>query len=91
MVVHSYRHRFGLVPGDPAYAGIEARLAAQPDITVPSIVLEGADDGVAPPPTEDRAARQFTGPYRRGILPGVGHNVPQEAPEAFADAVLALT
>lgn len=90
VVVHSYRHRFGLVPGDPAYAGIEARLAAQPEITVPSIVLEGADDGVSPPPAEDRAACHFTGPYRRGIVPGAGHNLPQEAPDAFADAVLAL-
>lgn len=90
VVVHSYRHRFGLVPGDPAYAGIEARLAAQPTISVPSIVLEGADDGVSPPSAEDPAARHFTGPYRRRIVPGVGHDVPQEAPEAFADAVLAL-
>ena len=90
VVVHSYRHRFGLVPGDPAYAGIEARLAAQPTISVPSIVLEGADDGVSPPPAEDAAARHFTGPYRRRIVPGTGHNVPQEAPEAFAGAVLAL-
>ena len=49
-----------------------------------------ADDGVAPPQAEDRAARHFTGPYRRAIVPGAGHNVPQEAPDAFADAVLAL-
>lgn len=90
VVVHSYRHRFGLVPGDPAYAGIEARLAAQPEIAVPSIVLEGADDSVAPPEAEDGAARHFTGPYRRAIVPGTGHNFPQEAPKAFADAVLAL-
>lgn len=90
VVVHSYRHRFGLVPGDPAYGAIEARLAEQPAIAVPSIVLLGADDGVGPPPATDTDARHFTGPYRREIVAGVGHNFPQEAPEAFADAVRAL-
>ncbi|TXN04714.1 alpha/beta hydrolase [Methylobacterium sp. WL64] len=90
VVVHSYRHRFALVPGDPALAGIEARLAAQPDITVPSVVLLGADDGVGPPSQKDTDARHFTGPYRRVIVAGVGHNFPQESPEAFAEAVLGL-
>ncbi|MBP1183261.1 alpha/beta fold hydrolase [Methylobacterium sp. PvR107] len=90
VVVHSYRHRFGLVPSDPALVQIEARLAAQPAITVPSIVLLGADDGVAPPSAADTDARHFTGPYRREIVAGVGHNFPQEAPEAFAAAVRAL-
>lgn len=90
VVVHSYRHRFGLVPGDPALVEIEALLAAQPEITVPSVVLLGADDGVGPPPAEDTDARHFTGPYRRTIVAGVGHNVPQEAPDAFAAAVLGL-
>ncbi|MCJ2134874.1 alpha/beta hydrolase [Methylobacterium sp. J-026] len=90
VVVHSYRHRFGLVPGDPALAEIEARLAAQPEIAVPSIVMLGADDGVGPPPETDTDARHFTGPYRRAIVPGIGHNFPQEAPEAFAAAVRAL-
>ena len=90
VVVHSYRHRFGLVPGDPALVEIEARLAAQPEIAVPSIVLLGADDGVGPPPATDTDARHFTGPYRREIVAGVGHNFPQEAPDAFAAAVRAL-
>ncbi|SDO05421.1 Pimeloyl-ACP methyl ester carboxylesterase [Methylobacterium phyllostachyos] len=90
VVVHSYRHRFGLVPSDPAYLEIEARLAEQPAIAVPSIVLLGADDGVGPPPASDTAARHFTGPYRREIVAGVGHNFPQEAPDAFATAVRAL-
>ncbi|WP_342109080.1 alpha/beta hydrolase [Methylobacterium sp. SI9] len=90
VVVHSYRHRFGLVPGDPAYGAIEARLAEQPAIPVPSIVLLGADDGVGPPPETDTDARHFTGPYRREIVAGVGHNFPQEAPDAFAAAVRAL-
>ncbi|MCJ2087094.1 alpha/beta hydrolase [Methylobacterium sp. E-005] len=90
VVVHSYRHRFGLVPSDPALVAIEARLATQPDIAVPSIVLLGADDGVGPPPETDTDARRFTGPYRREIVAGVGHNFPQEAPDAFAAAVRAL-
>jgi pimeloyl-ACP methyl ester carboxylesterase len=90
VVVHSYRHRFGLVPSDPALVDIEARLAGQPVIPVPAIVLLGADDGVTPPPATDADARRFGGPYRREIVAGAGHNVPQEAPAAFAGAVRAL-
>lgn len=90
-VVHSYRHRFGLVPGDPAYAEIERRLALQPDIATPTIVLQGADDGVDPPGEIDAAASHFSGPYERRILPGAGHNLPQEMPDEFADAVLAVS
>ncbi|SEO61052.1 Pimeloyl-ACP methyl ester carboxylesterase [Methylobacterium sp. UNC300MFChir4.1] len=90
VVVHSYRHRFGLVSSDPALVAIEGRLAAQPAIAVPSIVLLGADDGVGPPPATDTDARRFTGPYRREIVAGVGHNFPQEAPDAFAAAIRAL-
>ena len=88
VVIHSYRHRFGLVAGDPAYAPIEALLAAQPDIAVPTVVLEGLDDGVAPPQAEDIAAAHFSGPYQRACVKGIGHNFPQEAPEVFARAVL---
>lgn len=87
VVIHSYRHRYGVVPGDPAYAEVEARLAEQPDITVPTIVLLGADDGVDPPSMEDKDAVHFKGAYSRHILAGIGHNVPQEAPTIFADAV----
>ncbi len=91
VVIHSYRHRFGAVAGDPALDAIERRLAAQPEIAVPSIVLQGAADGVDGAPREiDSAARHFTGFYERRILPGIGHNVPQEDPDGFADAVLAL-
>jgi pimeloyl-ACP methyl ester carboxylesterase len=90
VVIHSYRHRYGVVSGDPAYADIEARLEKQPDISVPTIVLLGADDGVDPPSVKDEAAMHFSGPYARRIIPGVGHNVPQEAPAAFADAVREL-
>ena len=69
---------------------IEGRLAAQPAIAVPSIVLLGGDDGVGPPTATDTDARRFTGPYRREIVAGVGHNFPQEAPDAFAAAIRAL-
>jgi pimeloyl-ACP methyl ester carboxylesterase len=89
VVVHSYRHRFGLAAGDPRYAGLEELLAAQPPITVPTVVLESGADGVGGPgPAEDLDAFPNLRDYR--VLPNVGHNVPQEAPEAFADAVLGL-
>lgn len=91
IVIHSYRHRLGGIPGDPALDGIEERLAAQPDIVVPSIVLQGNVDGVEGPPEDvDQGAHHFKGFYKRRIVPGVGHNIPQEAPDAFAEAVLAL-
>ena len=90
VVIHSYRHRFGLVPGDPAYAAIEARLAAQPPITVPTITFDGADDGVRPVADASAHAIRFTGPRSHRIVPGVGHNMPQEVPRVFADAVLEL-
>lgn len=90
VVIHSYRHRFAYAEGDPAYAEIERRLAAQPLIAVPTIALWGGDDGVGPPPSEDRDAARFTGFYRRDILPGIGHNIPQEAPEATVAALREL-
>lgn len=91
IVLHSYRHRFGGIPGDPAYDGIEARLTEQPEIVVPSIVLQGRDDGVDPPVEEDFDRPHFTGFYERRIIDGTGHNLPQEAPDAFVAAMLALT
>ncbi|WP_439519994.1 alpha/beta fold hydrolase [Hydrogenophaga sp.] len=90
VVIHSYRHRFGLVPGDPAYADMEARLAAQPPISVPAITFDGIDDGVRPPADPSVHAPRFTGPRSHRLVPGVGHNLPQEAPKVFADAVLEL-
>lgn len=90
VVTHSYRHRFGLVPGDPAYDYIESQLGAQPVITVPTVVLAGTDDGVEPPTAADPSAAHFTGRYRRELVDGVGHNVPQEAPQRFAAAVCSL-
>ena len=86
VVIHSYRHRYGLVEGDPRYRRLEDLLADEPPITVPTVVLESGDDGVGgPTPADDRA--HFTGPYAHRLLPGVGHNVPQEAPGAFVEAV----
>jgi pimeloyl-ACP methyl ester carboxylesterase len=90
VVIQSYRHRFGLVPGDPALADIEVRLALQPAITVPTLTFDGADDGVRPPATAAQHAHRFTGPREHAVVPGVGHNMPQEVPAVFADAVLRL-
>jgi pimeloyl-ACP methyl ester carboxylesterase len=90
VVIHSYRHRFGLVPGDPAYAVIERRLAAQPPISVPAITFDGADDGVRPPADAAAHSHRFTQSRSHRVVAGVGHNMPQEAPRVFADAVLEL-
>jgi pimeloyl-ACP methyl ester carboxylesterase len=90
VTIQSYRHRYGSAPGDPALDEIERRLAAQPKITVPAIALQGEADGVLGPELSQGHARQFTGRYERRVLPRIGHNPPQEAPGAFADAVLAL-
>jgi pimeloyl-ACP methyl ester carboxylesterase len=90
VVIHSYRHRFGGIPGDPAVQTIENRLARQPDICVPSIVLHGADDGVDPPEEVDTDAPHFTGPYERRTFQRAGHNLPQEMPAPYAEAVLAV-
>ena len=90
VVIHSYRHRFGLVPGDPALAEVEAALARQPPITVPALTFDGADDGVRPPAPAAQHAHRFTGPRTHTVVPGVGHNMPQEVPGVFADAVLSL-
>ena len=90
VVIHSYRHRYGLVDGDPAYAAVEQSLAGQPPITVPAITFDGTDDGVRPPSPASAHAHRFTGGREHRVLPKVGHNLPQEAPAAFADAVLQL-
>jgi len=91
VVIQSYRHRYALAEGDPAVAAIERRLAAQPRITVPTITLDGDADGVMSPEGSGADAAYFTGRHEhRRVTPGIGHNVPQEAPEAFADAVLTV-
>lgn len=89
VVVQSYRHRFGYAPGDPALEPIERALAGQPSIAVPTVVLHGADDGVSPT-AESESLSRFTGPVRRAVVAGAGHNLPQEAPQAMIDAVLSL-
>jgi pimeloyl-ACP methyl ester carboxylesterase len=90
VTIQSYRHRYGNAPGDPALDDIERRLAAQPAIGVPTIALQGEADGVLGPELSAGHAKQFSAHYERRVLPRIGHNPPQEAPNAFADAVLAL-
>jgi pimeloyl-ACP methyl ester carboxylesterase len=90
VVIQSYRHRFGLVAGDPAFLEIESRLAQQPPITVPTITFDGLDDGVRPPADASQHAARFTGRRQHRWVPGVGHNLPQEAPQVFADALMEL-
>jgi pimeloyl-ACP methyl ester carboxylesterase len=86
--VHNYRWRLSLAEGEARYDAIEARIAAAPDITIPTITMEGDANGAAHP---DPAAyaKKFTGRYQhRNLTGGIGHNLPQEAPEAFARAII---
>jgi pimeloyl-ACP methyl ester carboxylesterase len=88
IVIHNYRWRLGLAEGEPQYDDLEKRLAEAPDITVPTITLEGDANG-APHPDAASYAKKFSGKYaHRVIAGGVGHNLPQEAPQAFAEAVV---
>jgi pimeloyl-ACP methyl ester carboxylesterase len=88
IVIHNYRWRLGLADGEPEFAELEERLARGPVIGVPTITLEGDANG-APHPDPSSYAGKFSGPYaHRTIEGGVGHNLPQEAPEAFANAVI---
>jgi pimeloyl-ACP methyl ester carboxylesterase len=88
IVIHNYRWRLGLAEGEPKYDDLEKRLAAGPDITVPTITLEGDANG-APHLDASSYARKFSGKYaHRTITGGIGHNLPQEAPQAFAQAIV---
>jgi pimeloyl-ACP methyl ester carboxylesterase len=88
IVIDNYRWRLGLVPGEREYDGLEHQLATSPPITVPSITLEGDANG-APHPDPSTYATKFTGRYvHRTITGGIGHNLPQEAPEQFVEAIL---
>lgn len=88
IVIHNYRWRLGLAEGEPKYDGLEGRLAAAPVISVPTVTLEGDANG-APHPDPGSYAKKFSGKYEhRLVRGGVGHNLPQEAPEAFARAVI---
>ncbi len=88
IVVHNYRWRLGLADGEAKYADLEQQLAESPVITVPTITLEGDANG-APHPASSAYASKFPGKYsHRVIIGGIGHNLPQEAPQAFAEAIL---
>lgn len=88
IVIHNYRWRLALAEGEAQYDDLEKRLATMPKISVPTITLEGDANG-APHPPPAAYAKQFTGKYEhRTITGGIGHNLPQEAPQAFAEAVL---
>ena len=88
IVIHNYRWRLALAEGEQKYDDLEKRLAAAPVITVPTITLEGDANG-APHPEPSSYAKKFSGKYsHRLIKGGIGHNLPQEAPRAFAQAVL---
>lgn len=87
IVIHNYRWRLGLADGEAAHAELEQRLAGRPTIAVPTITLEGDANGAPHPPAEAYRDR-FTGPYEhREVAGGIGHDLPQEAPRAFADAI----
>lgn len=87
ITINNYRWRLGMVKGEKQYDRLEAQLAAAPEIKVPAVTLEGDANGAPHPDTAAYAAK-FTGKYRHHTLTGgVGHNLPQEAPEAFADAI----
>lgn len=88
VVIHSYRHRYNLAEGDPRYQAIEERLAFGTEISVPTVVLESGADGVGGAGFDASGDRElFTGRFEYRKVNGVGHNLPQEAPEAFAEAV----
>ena len=86
VVIHSYRHRYGLVPGDPAVAHIETSLTAQPSITVPTITIDGDADGLDA--STAHHAEKFTGSHEHRVFTEAGHNLPQERPEDWARALL---
>ncbi|GLR84265.1 alpha/beta fold hydrolase [Bradyrhizobium iriomotense] len=91
IVIHSYRWRLGLVQGEPRYDELEKRLARKPAIGVPTITMEGDANG-APHPEPAAYVKMFSGKYsHRTIKGGIGHNLPQEAPQAFAEAVVDVT
>ena len=86
VVIHSYRHRFGLAEGDPLVAHIELQLEKQPNITVPTICIDGEVDGVIG--CTSHHSTKFSGPYEYRIFQNAGHNLPQEKPAEWVQAVL---
>jgi len=87
VVIHNYRWRIGGAEGEPEYDELEAQLAKSPVVSVPTITMEGDANG-APHPEPSAYKEKFPGPYEHRNVAGVGHNMPQEAPEAFAQAVM---
>lgn len=88
IVIHNYRWRLSIEPGEKQYDVLEKRLAAAPPITIPSVTLDGDSDGVVPASDGSAFAKMFTGKHAHHIIKGAGHNLPQEAPRAFADAIM---
>jgi pimeloyl-ACP methyl ester carboxylesterase len=88
IVIHSYRHRLAAAPGDPRYDAVERQLLAQPPIPVPTVTLDGAQDGVIPPTDGSSTAAHFTGRRVHHVVDDAGHDLPQERPDAFAAAVI---
>jgi pimeloyl-ACP methyl ester carboxylesterase len=90
IVIHSYRHRHGNAPGEPRFDDIERRLAARPPITVPTVVLHGADDGVSPLHRSAGQMALFPAGTARHVVPGAGHFMPREKPQVVVEALLSL-
>ena len=90
IVVHSYRHRHGHAPGEPRYDGIEQHLATRPAITVPSVVLHGAEDGVDLDRPGGRDLERFPAGTRQEVVAGAGHFLPRERPDAVVEALRSL-
>jgi pimeloyl-ACP methyl ester carboxylesterase len=90
VTIQSYRHRYANAPGDPTLEPLEQRLAQQPPITVPTIVLHGACDGVGPAAQSETHARRFTARYERRVIPVAGHFLSRETPEAVVQAIREL-
>jgi pimeloyl-ACP methyl ester carboxylesterase len=89
-VIHSYRHRHGNAPGEPRFDAVERRLAERPPITVPTVVLHGAEDAVAPPRRSEGHTHLFPTGTERRVIPGAGHFLPREQPGAVVEALRAL-
>ena len=87
VVLHSYRYKFGMAPGDERYTELASRLEEQPPIEVPTLTLDGGAHGVVPGSDGGRWASLFLGQWEHRVVPGAGHNIPQENPQAFAEAV----
>ncbi|WP_245292844.1 alpha/beta fold hydrolase [Pararhizobium arenae] len=91
VVIHSYRHRLGGADGFPEYVGHEDKLAKQPVISVPAVTLDGGADGVVAATDGKASASKFSAKRVHRVIPNVGHNLPQEAPSAFVDAILEVS